>query len=87
MRILCTVYWRTLLLLACAAFVSMLGFGLFELRVALATLDKRNEPLPNQAPVITRKNVDEAVDAFSKRHDQYEQLKLAPLSIVDPSSQ
>jgi len=85
MRVLSIVYWRTLLCIAALIFLGALLWGWWEFEAAKATLDARNDQQQNQAPILSRKDVDDTVGTFIKRRDAYEQLKLAPPSVPNPS--
>ncbi|HEY4520860.1 MAG TPA: hypothetical protein VJL57_00470 [Candidatus Paceibacterota bacterium] len=85
MRVLSIVYWRTLLCVAALIFLAALLWGWWEFKATMATLDARNDQQQNQAPILTRKDVDDAVAAFDARQNTYERLKIEPLSAPDPS--
>ena len=82
---LSVLYWRVLLLCATIVFLVLIVFGVLELRSTLATLDKINDPQPNQAPIITRPEVDDAVAAFDARQAAYDARKANPFTTADPS--
>ncbi|RJQ33553.1 hypothetical protein C4568_04450 [Candidatus Parcubacteria bacterium] len=84
MRILSIYYWRTLI---CAALLLSFGaifWGWWEFNATRAILDTRNDPAQSQAPILTRKMVEDAIDRFAVRKAGYEQLRVNPVPAPNP---
>jgi len=87
-RVLADFYWRVLLSAALVITILSLGYGFVEL--SAVTGDSGNTLAQNTniiqlVPKLDRTQLQNTLDAFSNRGDQFNSLKTAPQKISDPS--
>ncbi len=85
MRVITIVFWRSLLTLALMVFFGALACGLWEFDRALTILDTTKDETANQAPLVTRKDLESVAGLFEERGRAYDARLREPLVLPDPS--
>ena len=85
MHTLAVTYWRTLLIVAVLSTIGILLWAFIELQASRSVLERLNEPSPNQAPILTRQEIDGMAAQLTEAQSTYLQIKNASTSVAGPA--
>jgi len=85
MRLLHTLYWRALIMIAAGMLLAAMVIGYIQLQHVLRLFDDAAAPVPKGSSAFSQETFNATVGSFDTRKVRYESLKTAPITASDPS--
>ncbi len=85
LRVLASLYWRTLLCAAALVIALSLKYGMWDLFGVLAGLSATSDTAGAPKPALTRAQLEAVVQGFKARQTHFDELSGSVGAISDPS--